>query len=120
MDDGESRILTLKDSRILDNEGTGSTARVKYLYLMLYTEDELHNVEMAEEEKLQKRLELKVKKHAYTGYDDEEFKDGNQGLAKRSVLSKYDEDIEGSQQSVKKFLDNVTARLNHHIDVQIR
>jgi len=55
---------------------------------------------MAEDERLQKRLELKVKKHAYTGYDDEEFKDGNQGPIKRSVLSKYDEDIEGSQQSV--------------------
>ncbi|KAF9532625.1 SART-1 family-domain-containing protein [Crepidotus variabilis] len=82
MDEGEARILTLKDSRILDNE-----------------EDELQNVEMAEEEKTKKRLELKTKKRDYTGYDDDEFEEGNQGLMKRSVLAKYDEDIEGSQES---------------------
>ncbi len=59
---------------------------------------------MAEEEKLQKRLELKVKKRDYTGYDDDEFKDGKQVLTQRSILSKYDEDIEGSQQSVRFLL----------------
>ncbi|PPQ85384.1 hypothetical protein CVT25_006415 [Psilocybe cyanescens] len=80
MDEGEARILTLKDSRILDNE-----------------EDELQNVEMAEEERLKERLELKVKKRDYTGYDDDEFAEGHQGLMKRSILAKYDEDIEGSR-----------------------
>jgi len=82
MDEGEARILTLKDSRILDNE-----------------EDELQNVEMAEEERTRKNNELKTKKRGYTGYDDEEFAEGNQGM-KRSVLEKYDEDIEGTRETV--------------------
>jgi U4/U6.U5 tri-snRNP-associated protein 1 len=65
------------------------------------TEDELQNVEMAEEEKLKNRLELKTKKRDYTGYDDDEFQGGSQGLSKRSVLAKYDEQIDGVQQSVR-------------------
>ncbi|KAJ3562312.1 hypothetical protein NP233_g9657 [Leucocoprinus birnbaumii] len=77
LDEGEARILTLKDSRILDNE-----------------EDELQNVEMAEEERRQKNQDLKIKRRDYTGYDDEEFQEGNQGM-KRSILAKYDEDLEG-------------------------
>ncbi|KAJ4477177.1 SART-1 family-domain-containing protein [Lentinula aciculospora] len=77
MDEGDARILTLKDSRILDNE-----------------EDELQNIEMAEEERRQKNIELRTKKHGYTGYDDDEFVDGNVGM-KRAVLAKYDEEIEG-------------------------
>ncbi|KAF5342501.1 hypothetical protein D9611_001529 [Ephemerocybe angulata] len=80
MEDGEARILTLKDSRILDNE-----------------EDELHNVEMAEEEVRKKNKELRIKRRDYTGYDDDEFAEGNQGLMKRSILAKYDEEIEGSK-----------------------
>ncbi|KDR76194.1 hypothetical protein GALMADRAFT_121072 [Galerina marginata CBS 339.88] len=82
MDEGEARILTLKDSRILDNE-----------------EDELQNVEMAEQERLKERIELKIKKRDYTGYDDDEFGEGHQGLMKRSILAKYDEDIEGPRHS---------------------
>ncbi|KAG6908342.1 hypothetical protein DXG01_005253 [Tephrocybe rancida] len=81
MDEGEARILTLKDSRILDNE-----------------EDELQNVEMAEDERTKKNNELKIKKRDYTGYDDDEFVEGNQGI-KRSVLAKYDEDINGAQET---------------------
>ncbi|KAG6820951.1 hypothetical protein H0H93_009187 [Arthromyces matolae] len=81
LDEGEARILTLKDSRILDNE-----------------EDELQNVEMAEDERTKKNNELKIKKKDYTGYDDEEFVEGNQGI-KRSVLAKYDEDINGAQET---------------------
>lgn len=81
MDEGEARILTLKDSRILDNE-----------------EDELQNVEMVEAERARKNNELKIKKRDYTGYDDEEFTEGNQGM-KRAVLAKYDEDIEGTRET---------------------
>ncbi|KIK63086.1 hypothetical protein GYMLUDRAFT_163684 [Collybiopsis luxurians FD-317 M1] len=77
MDEGDARILTLKDSRILDNE-----------------EDELQNIEMAEEERRKKNQELKIKKRDYTGYDDDEFVEGNVGM-KRSVLAKYDEELEG-------------------------
>ncbi|KAG9045561.1 hypothetical protein FS837_006105 [Tulasnella sp. UAMH 9824] len=78
MEEGEARILTLKDSRILDNE-----------------EDELHNIDMAEVEKDKKRHELKTKRRDYTGYDDDEFAAGGDGL-KRSVLAKYDEDLHGA------------------------
>ncbi|KAH0585135.1 hypothetical protein H2248_008394 [Termitomyces sp. 'cryptogamus'] len=81
MDEGEARILTLKDSRILDNE-----------------EDELQNIEMAEAERTKKTNELKIKRRDYTGYDDEEFVDGTQGM-KRAVLAKYDEDINGPQET---------------------
>ncbi|KAH6913094.1 SART-1 family-domain-containing protein [Coprinopsis sp. MPI-PUGE-AT-0042] len=78
--EGEDTILTLKDSRILDNE-----------------EDELQNVEMAEEERRKKNQDLRIKKRDYTGYDDDEFTEGAQGLMKRSILAKYDEEIEGSK-----------------------
>ena len=62
-------------------------------------EDELQNVEMAEEEVRQKNREFKIKRRDYTGYDDEEFKDGNQGV-KRTILAKYDEELEGPKDSV--------------------
>ncbi|TFY60449.1 hypothetical protein EVJ58_g5150 [Rhodofomes roseus] len=81
MEEGEDRILTLKDSRILDNE-----------------EDELENVALAEDERTKKNKELKIKRREYTGYDDEEFAPGHAGM-KRNVLSKYDEFLEGSKET---------------------
>jgi U4/U6.U5 tri-snRNP-associated protein 1 len=101
MDEGDARILTLKDSRILDNEGA-LTRLVKALFIYLttlYSEDELQNVEMAEEEKTKKRNEMKIKKRDYKGYDDDEFTADNGGM-KRAVLAKYDEDIEGTRDTV--------------------
>ncbi|KAL0573698.1 hypothetical protein V5O48_008269 [Marasmius crinis-equi] len=92
MDEGEAHILTLKDSRILDNE-----------------EDELQNVELAEEERRKKNQELKIKKRDYTGYDDEEFVDGHQGM-KRSVLAKYDEDIDGPQETGFRLGSSVVSK----------
>ena len=62
-------------------------------------EDELQNVEMAEAERTKKNNEMKIKKRDYTGYDDEEFTAGNEGM-KRAVLAKYDEDIEGTRDTV--------------------
>ncbi|KAI8980187.1 SART-1 protein [Trametes punicea] len=81
LEEGEARILTLKDSRILDNE-----------------EDELQNVEMAEREREKKNQELKIKRRDYTGYDDDEFAPGQAGM-KRAVLAKYDEFLEGSKET---------------------
>ncbi|KAF8273229.1 SART-1 protein [Lactarius quietus] len=81
LEDGESHILTLKDSRILDNE-----------------DDELQNVEMAEAEMTKERNELKIKKRDYTGYDDEEFVEGREGM-RRTLLSKYDELLEGPKET---------------------
>lgn len=99
LDEGEARILTLKDSRILDNEGTTITHRLDPNNLTSFIEDELQNIEMAEEERRKKNQELKIKRRDYTGYDDEEFEEGNQGM-KRSILAKYDEELEGAKDSV--------------------
>ncbi|KAF8965904.1 SART-1 protein [Flammula alnicola] len=79
MNAGEAKILTLKDSRILNDE-----------------EDELQNIEMAEDEQRKKKRDLKTKTRVYTGYDDEEFV--APGTA-RSVLAKYDEVIDGVQET---------------------
>jgi U4/U6.U5 tri-snRNP-associated protein 1 len=54
---------------------------------------------MAEEERTKKNNEMKIKKRDYTGYDDDEFAAGNEGM-KRAVLAKYDEDIEGTRDTV--------------------
>lgn len=100
MNDGDARILTLKDSRILDNEGM-NLAFWFSPHSHSLIEDELQNVEMAEEDRHKKNMELKIKKRDYTGYDDDEFVEGNQGLMKRSILAKYDEELEGPRQSVR-------------------
>ncbi|KAH7884745.1 SART-1 family-domain-containing protein [Phlebopus sp. FC_14] len=89
--EGDARILTLKDSRILDNE-----------------EDELQNVEMAEAERIQKANELKIKRRDYTGYDDDEFVDGKQGM-QRSILAKYDEDMEGTRETGFRLGSSITS-----------
>jgi hypothetical protein len=68
--------------------------------MLVIAEDELQNIEMAEEERTKMVNELKIKKRDYTGYDDEEFEPGKQGM-KRAVLAKYDEDIEGPRQTVR-------------------
>ncbi|GAA5981683.1 hypothetical protein JCM10908_004565 [Rhodotorula pacifica] len=76
--EGEDTVLTLKDSRILDDD-----------------DDELHNVNISENAKTKHALDLKKKgKQAgqYTGLDDEEF-EGGPGSS-RGVLSKYDEDFD--------------------------
>lgn len=108
MEDGEERILTLKDSRILENEGASSTyfRAVVAADPVSSTEDELQNVEMADHERADKNNELKIKRRDYTGYDDDEFTPGQAGM-KRSLLSKYDDFLEGPKEIVS-FMDCVT------------
>ncbi|KAG9315349.1 SART-1 family-domain-containing protein [Chiua virens] len=89
--EGDARILTLKDSRVLDNE-----------------EDELQNVEMAEAERTKRNQELKIKRRDYTGYDDEEFEQGNQGM-KRAVLAKYDQVLEGPRETGFRLGNSITS-----------
>lgn len=79
-------------------------------------EDELQNVEMAEEDRHKKNMELKIKKRDYTGYDDDEFVEGNQSLVKRSILAKYDEELDGPQQSVGHLYYNV-GNVNHFLGI---
>ncbi|GAA5928585.1 U4/U6-U5 snRNP complex subunit SNU66 [Sporobolomyces koalae] len=82
-EDGEEHVLTLKDSRILDDE-----------------DDELHNLNLTENAKHKAAVELKKKGNQagqYTGYDDDEFaEDGSISQSKKGVLSKYDEGFEGA------------------------
>ncbi|KAG8798027.1 hypothetical protein FRC17_007574, partial [Serendipita sp. 399] len=77
--EGEEQILTLKDNRILDD-----------------AEDELQNVLTAEHKRTEQRIESKTKNRGYTGYDDDEFVDGQVGM-RRKLLSKYDEDMTGQE-----------------------
>ena len=63
-------------------------------------EDALENVELAEHERTKKNNEMKIKRRDYTGYDDDEFVAGHEGM-KRSLLSKYDEFLEGSKETVR-------------------
>lgn len=78
-------------------------------------EDELQNIEMAEAEKDKKNQELKIKKRDYTGYDDEEFAEGNQGM-KRTLLSKYDEFLEGPREIVSSVPISLCATFLTSID----
>ena len=66
---------------------------------LLSPDDELENVELAEDERNQKNQDLKIKRRDYTGYDDDEFEAGKAGM-KRSLLSKYDEFLEGPKETV--------------------
>ncbi|KAF9165099.1 hypothetical protein DFQ26_000598 [Actinomortierella ambigua] len=73
--EGEERILTLKDARILEeNDEDG---------------DELINIQMSEQKRLQTNLEnkKKSKQPVYNAYDDDEFTVGK----KKNILSQYDE-----------------------------
>ena len=73
-------------------------------------DDELQNVEMAEAERTKERNELKIKRRDYTGYDDDEFVEGREGM-KRRILSKYDEFLEGPKETVS----NTESILSHFI-----
>ncbi|KAL2155359.1 hypothetical protein VTH82DRAFT_100 [Thermothelomyces myriococcoides] len=71
----EDQILTLKDTGVLEAEEEG---------------DELENLALREQEKLQERLELKKKKFVYDPNDIDETGQGG-------ILSKYDEVIYGKK-----------------------
>jgi U4/U6.U5 tri-snRNP-associated protein 1 len=74
-------------------------------------DDELQNVEMAEAERTKERNELKIKRRDYTGYDDDEFVEGREGM-KRRILSKYDEFLEGPKETVSN-IESVLSRFIH-------
>ncbi|KAJ5772965.1 hypothetical protein N7457_007861 [Penicillium paradoxum] len=69
-DDAEDQILTLKDAAV-DDEEEG---------------DELENIELAEKERTQEKLELKKKKPVYDPTAEHE-----------GILSQYDEEIDGKK-----------------------
>ena len=72
---GDEKVLTLKDSTILENEEEG---------------DELESLQIVAANKLQEDLDRKKQKTKYSGVDDGEF--GPDGLPrKKGLLSQYDE-----------------------------
>ncbi|XP_036380229.1 U4/U6.U5 tri-snRNP-associated protein 1 [Megalops cyprinoides] len=78
--EGETVILTLQDKGVLEEE-----------------EDVLVNVGLVDREKAEKNVELKKKKPDYKPYEEEESVDDMVMFKPRSVLSKYDEEIEGEK-----------------------
>ncbi|KAJ0044165.1 hypothetical protein NL108_009180 [Boleophthalmus pectinirostris] len=78
--EGQTVILTLEDKGVLDEE-----------------EDILVNVGLIDKEKADKNVELKKKKPDYKPYEEEENVDDMITFKNRSVLSKYDEEIDGEK-----------------------
>ncbi|XP_062867763.1 U4/U6.U5 tri-snRNP-associated protein 1 [Trichomycterus rosablanca] len=78
--EGETIILTLQDKGVLQEE-----------------EDVLVNVNIVDQEKAEKNVELKKKKPDYKAYDEEESVDDMAVFKPKSVLSKYDEEIDGEK-----------------------
>ncbi|KAI1139662.1 SART-1 protein [Hypoxylon sp. FL0543] len=81
-EDGDEQILTLKDTNVLGEDEEG---------------DELENINLREQEKLNKKLELKKKKPVYDPLAIDE-------TGERSLLAQYDEEI-GGKKSKKFTLD---------------
>lgn len=101
MEEGDIKILTLRDSQILDNEGKQCfTISLIFQFLTTTIEDELQNVKMAESEQMKKNSDLKTKSQMYTGYDDDEFLTPR---TMQSILAKYNEDIDSVGQAVFHF-----------------
>ncbi|XP_059198789.1 U4/U6.U5 tri-snRNP-associated protein 1 [Centropristis striata] len=78
--EGQTVILTLQDKGVLEEE-----------------EDVLVNVGLVDKEKAEKNVELKKKKPDYKPYEEEESVDDMVTFKNHSVLSKYDEEIEGEK-----------------------
>lgn len=78
--EGQTVILTLEDKGVLDEK-----------------EDVLVNVGLVDKEKAEKNVELRKKKPDYNPYDDEESVDDMVSFKGQSVLSKYDEEIDGEK-----------------------
>lgn len=92
--EGQQMILTLKDKGVLEEE-----------------EDVLVNVDMVDKEKADKNIENKTKRPEYRPYDEPEFDEF--GILKpKSLLSKYDEELEGPKKESFKLGVTATDRAN--------
>ncbi|XP_023415343.1 U4/U6.U5 tri-snRNP-associated protein 1 isoform X2 [Loxodonta africana] len=78
--EGETVILTLKDKGVLQEE-----------------EDVLVNVNMVDKERAEKNVELRKKKPDYLPYVEDESVEDLAQQKPRSILSKYDEELEGER-----------------------
>lgn len=91
--DGDDQILTLKDTTILENEDEG---------------DELENLSLREQEKLNEKLDLKKKRPVYDPNDVDE-------TGERSILAQYDEEINGKKK--KAFTLDTTGTIADLSDI---
>ncbi|XP_036115585.1 U4/U6.U5 tri-snRNP-associated protein 1 isoform X1 [Molossus molossus] len=78
--EGETMILTLKDKGVLQEE-----------------EDVLVNVNLVDKERAKKNVELRKKKPDYLPYAEGESVDDLAQQKPRSILAKYDEELEGER-----------------------
>ncbi|XP_028658348.1 U4/U6.U5 tri-snRNP-associated protein 1 [Erpetoichthys calabaricus] len=78
--EGQTMILTLKDQGVLEED-----------------DDVLVNVNLLDKEKAEKNVELKKKNPTYKAYDEEESVDDLAVFKPKSVLAKYDEEINGEK-----------------------
>ncbi|XP_040265769.1 U4/U6.U5 tri-snRNP-associated protein 1 [Bufo bufo] len=91
--EGKTVILTLKDKGVLDKDDA----------------DVLVNVNMIDKEKANKNVELKKKRPDYKPYEEEESVDDMVMFKHKSVLSKYDEEIEGEKKKSFRLESGGTA-----------
>jgi U4/U6.U5 tri-snRNP-associated protein 1 len=98
--EGEEQVLTLKDATIDENEEEG---------------DELENLDLRTQEKLNEKLELKKKKPNYNPYDIE-VETGEE----KSLLAHYDEEIDGKKKGKRFTLDGMgsTAEAQNQVSAQ--
>ncbi|XP_034455522.1 U4/U6.U5 tri-snRNP-associated protein 1 [Hippoglossus hippoglossus] len=78
--EGQTIVLTLQDKGVLEEE-----------------EDTLVNVGLVDKERADRNVELKKKKPEYKPYEEDESVDDMITLKSHSVLSKYDEEIDGEK-----------------------
>ncbi|XP_075693498.1 U4/U6.U5 tri-snRNP-associated protein 1 [Rhinoderma darwinii] len=101
--EGQTVILTLKDKGVLEEDES----------------DVLVNVNMIDKEKADKNVELKKKRPDYKPYEEEESVDDMVVLRHKSVLSKYDEEIEGEKKKSFRLESGGTADGSWERELQI-
>lgn len=94
-EEGKTVILTLKDQGVLD-EG----------------EDVLVNVNITDEERYQRNILNKTKKPGYDAYDDDNFDEF--GFPKKTILEKYDEEIEGEKKDTFVLGTNISKEIKQN------
>lgn len=105
-EEGDEVVLTLKDSRVLAQDGNDLNDE----------QDELVNVELSERDRrhAEKQRAQRAMMPAYTGFDDDEFiqMGGSSGRMKKParLLSQYDdEDDRQATQQAQKFMLNASG-----------
>lgn len=93
--EGKSVVLTLKDRDVLDEE-----------------DDVLVNVNMLDDERYKKNIENQKKKSRYNAYDVEELDEFGNPKPK-SLLYKYDEEIEGAKKKTFVIGETDLAQRKH-------